>query len=100
MLVTLKRSEWQCYIDTPDGVIGTINGYFSRLLFDGTDPVEVQREMYKFCDMFKEWGFSDSECNEMVTQTINKRFKSNINRWAFLEGQLPSDTPMADAYGG
>ena len=84
-LVTLKRSQWECYIDTPDSVIATINGYFSRVLLDNTDPVEAQRSIYKFMEMYREWGFSDSECNEAATREINRVYNSNINRWAFLE---------------
>jgi len=82
--VTLKRSQWECYVDTPDSIIETINGYFTRMLDDCSEPVDAQAKMYKFLDLYKEWGFSDSECNQAATNEINKYFKSNISRWDCL----------------
>jgi hypothetical protein len=84
MKVELKRSEWECYIDTPDSVIETINSYFTYVLDQKSNAFEAQREMYKFGEMFREWGFTDSECNEVITRVINKKYKSNINRWSSI----------------
>ena len=82
--VTLKRSQWDCYVDTPDSVIATINGFFSRVLADKTDPVVAQKTIYKFMELYREWGFSDSECNQAATDEINKYYKTSIDRWAML----------------
>jgi hypothetical protein len=84
MKVELKRSEWECYIDTPDSVIETINAYFSYVLDQKPNAFEAQEEMYKFADMFKEWGFTDSECHEVITRMVNKKYKSYINRWSSI----------------
>ena len=83
--VTLKRSEWECYIDTPDNVIETINGYMSSILTFESDAIEAQRKAYEFLDLFKEWGFSDSEPSQSITDVINKRFKTTIDRWECMK---------------
>ena len=82
--VTLKRSQWDCYRDTPDGVIDTINGFFTSVLDSSLDAVTAQDRIYKFMGLYKEWGFSDSECNQVATDEINKYYKTNIDRWAML----------------
>ena len=82
--VTLKRSQWDCYVDTPDSIIATVNGYFSRVLADCTDPVQAQNRIYKFMELYREWGFSDSECNQAATDEVNKYYKTSIDRWAVL----------------
>ena len=79
--VNLKRSEWECYIDTPDSVIETINGYFGYVIANNTNPVDVQREMFRFMGMYSEWGFYDSEPLQVATNTINNSFNSNLDRW-------------------
>ena len=84
-IVELKRSEWECYTDTPDNVIATINGYFTGVLDKYFDAVEAQKEIYRFMDLFQEFGFSDSEPSQTATDLINKYYKTNINRWASLD---------------
>ena len=42
--VSISRSEWQCYIDTPDSVIDIINEEFSEILLTTTSPVYAQKE--------------------------------------------------------
>ena len=79
--VSISRSEWQCYIDTPDSVIDIINEEFSEILLTTTSPVYAQKRIYDFCAKYNEWGFSDSECNQMATDVINQYYKSDINRW-------------------
>jgi len=79
--VTLKRSEWECYIDTPDSVIETINNYFAFVLQSRDTALEAQAEIFKFMCMFSEFGFYDSEPRQIATDTINTFFKSNLSRW-------------------
>ena len=86
--VSISRSEWQCYIDTPDSVIDIINEEFSEILLTTTSPVYAQKRIYDFCAKYKEWGFSDSECNQMATDVINQYYKSDINRWQMFSVPL------------
>lgn len=81
MKLDIKRSQWECYTDTPDSVIETINAYFGYVLTTKENAFDAQEEMYKFLNMFKEWGFRDSECDQCTTETINKFYKSNLSRW-------------------
>ena len=81
MKVSLKRSQWECYTDTPDSIIETINGYFSMVLTTEETPIDAQAEIYKFLGFYKEFGFSDSECSQVATNVINNYFKSNLTRW-------------------
>ena len=83
--VTLKRSQWECYRDTPDSIIETINGFFSRILADCDTPIDAQSKIYGFLSFYKEWGFSDSECNQAATDEVNKYYKSNIDRWECMK---------------
>lgn len=79
----VKRSEWECYIDTPDSVIESINNEILEILGTTTSPVLAQKRIYRFLyDNHREWGFSDSECNETTTNIINVYYNSNIDRWA------------------
>ena len=79
--VNLKRSEWQCYLDTPDEVIEKVNKFFTYVLPKCDTPVLAQRIMYEHLDRYVQWGFLDSECCQVATDTINKHFKSDIDRW-------------------
>ena len=83
-IVNLKRSEWECYVDTPDSVIEIINDKFSQILESYTDPIYAQKSIYNFCNEYREWGFIDSECNQAATNVINQYYGSNIDRWAIL----------------
>jgi hypothetical protein len=82
--VSISRSEWECYTDTPDSVIDVINKEFSEILLTTTSPVYAQKRIYDFCAKYKEWGFIDSECNQTATDVINKYYNSSIDRWAVL----------------
>ena len=81
----LKRSQWECYIDTPDSVIETINVYISDIFKCESDPVEAQRQAYAFMDLYKEWGFSDSEPAQALTDRVNYIFRSNLDRWECMK---------------
>ena len=85
IIINLKRSMWECYVDTPDGVIETINGYFGYVIANNTNPVDVQREIFKLMGMYSEWGFYDSECLQVATDTINNCFNSNLDRWECIK---------------
>ena len=82
MTVTLKRSEWECYTDTPDSIIETINSYFSYVLSTKDNAFDAQAEIFKFMGMFNEFGFLDSECLECATRVINRYFDSYLSRWS------------------
>ena len=84
IIIELKRSQWECYIDTPDSIIDTINSYFSYVLQTKENAFDAQAEIFKFMDMFSEWGFRDSEPMQAATNAINKRYKTNLTRWAQL----------------
>ncbi len=80
-MVQLKRSEWECYIDTPDTIIETINQYFSFVIQSRNTGLEAQNEIFKFMCMFSEWGFYDSEPRQVATDLINHTYKTNLSRW-------------------
>ena len=82
--ITLKRSEWECYIDTPDDVLDKVNSFFTLLLADSDDAINTQSVMYRYLGVYSEWGFCGSECNEVVTQTINKYYGTKLDRWSCL----------------
>ena len=84
--VSIKRSEWECFIDTPDHVIELVNDAFGVILQTSRSPVYAQQRIYQFCQQeeYRVWGFSDSECNQCATDVINKYFKSDIDRWEML----------------
>ena len=37
--------------------------------------------IYRFMDLFQEFGFSDSEPSQTATDIINNYYKTNIDRW-------------------
>ena len=89
MIVTLeklevKRSEWECYIDTPDVVIETVNELVLEILNTTHHPVLAQKRIYDALFDYREYGFTDSECNQVATCIINKYYNSYIDRWAHL----------------
>ena len=43
--------------------------------------MEAQRRAYAFNELYSEWGFYDSECNQVTTNVINKYYKTNLDRW-------------------
>jgi len=90
--VNLNRSDWQCYLDTPDDVIKQVNSFFTLILPDCKTPVQAQGVMYDYLDAYVEWGFLDSECCQVVTDVINKHFNSSIHRWQFMNEMLQGGT--------
>ena len=48
-------------------------------------PIDAQSKIYGFLSFYKEWGFSDSECNQAATDEVNKYYKSNIDRWECMK---------------
>ena len=80
-IIHLKRSEWEAYVDCPDTIIETINHYFSFVLQSRDTALEAQAEIFKFMNMFSEWGFYDSEPRQVATDTINTYFGSSLSRW-------------------
>tara|TARA_B100001059_G_scaffold199876_1_gene206418 strand:+ start:222 stop:500 length:279 start_codon:yes stop_codon:yes gene_type:complete len=83
--VNLKRSQWECYTDTPDSIIETINIQLSDIFKCESDPVEAQRQSYEFMMLFKEWGFADSEPMQALTDRVNYIFRSNLDRWECMK---------------
>jgi len=80
----IKRSEWECYIDTPDVVIETVNELVLEILNTTHHPVLAQKRIYDALFDYREYGFTDSECNQVATCIINKYYNSYIDRWAHL----------------
>ena len=83
--LVIKRSEWECHIDTPDVVIEQVNKEFLEILNTTHSPVWAQKRFYEFVDGYDQYGFRDSECNRVATDVINKYYNSNITRWDFLD---------------
>ena len=81
IIINLKRSMWECYIDTPDSVIETINGYFSYVIANNKNAKDAQQEIYKLMCMYSEWGFADSEPLQNATDTINNVYNTQLTRW-------------------
>jgi hypothetical protein len=83
--LVIKRSEWECYTDTPDKVIDRVNTRLLCILNRHNNPIIAQKYAYNYLyENHREWGFSDSECNQCVTDVINVYYNSNIDRWASL----------------
>jgi len=80
----IKRSEWECYIDTPDVVIETVNELVLEILNTTHHPVLAQKRIYDALFDYREYGFIDSECSQVATCIINKYYNSYIDRWAHL----------------
>jgi len=80
----IKRSEWECYIDTPDVVIEEVNELFLEILNTTHHPVLAQKRIYDALFDYREYGFIDSECSQVATCIINKYYNSYIDRWAHL----------------
>jgi len=80
----IKRSEWECYIDTPDAVIEEVNELVLEILNTTQSPNLAQKRTYDAMFDYRKYGFMDSECNQTATDVINKYYNSNIDRWAVL----------------
>lgn len=85
--LTVSRKDWECYRSTPDFVIDEINSTFLEILQTTTSPRYAQKRFYEFaCDGgFDLYGFRDTECCIVATDIINTYYKSNIDRWAYME---------------
>ncbi len=79
--VEITRSEWECFIDCPDTIIETINHHFAFVLQSRDTALEAQAEIFKFMNMFSEFGFYDSEPRQCATDTINEFFGTSLSRW-------------------
>ena len=83
--IMVLRSEWECYVDTPDVVISEVNSFILNILNTNSDAVVSQRKIYNHLyENYNQYGFSDSECNQVVTNIVNKFYGTSIDRWASL----------------
>lgn len=74
MTVTLTKDDWQCYVHTPDWVINDINQEFDFVLASSKTAGEAQYRIFQMLDNFDMYGFRDTECNHVATDTVNKHF--------------------------
>jgi len=83
-LLSIKRSEWECYTDTPDTVVALVNTGILEILNTTHNPVWAQKRIYEFFtdNDYDQYGFN---ITKVATNVINKYYNSSINRWAFLE---------------
>ena len=85
--LTVSRKEWECYKNTPDFVIDEINSTFLEILQTTNSPRYAQKRFYDFAydSGFDLYGLRDTECCIVATDIINTYYKSNIDRWAYME---------------
>ena len=85
--LTVSRNEWECYKNTPDFVIDEINSTFLEILQTTNSPRYAQKRFYDFAydSGFDLYGLRDTECCIVATDIINTYYKSNIDRWAYME---------------
>lgn len=83
--VEVSRKEWECYVDTPDSIIKDVNSGITEILMTTHNPVMAQKRIYDFLDLYRTYGFRDSECDRAATDIINAYYKSHINRWASFQ---------------
>ena len=85
--LTVSRKEWECYRSTPDFVIDEINSTFLEILQTTNSPRYAQKRYYDFAydSGFDLYGLRDTECCIVATDIINTYYKSNIDRWAYME---------------
>jgi len=83
----VSRKEWECYRSTPDFVIDEINSTFLEILQTTNSPRYAQKRFYDFAydSGFDLYGLRDTECCIVATDIINTYYKSNIDRWAYME---------------
>ena len=77
--------EWDCYnnssFQTPLDVVEEVNSNILIILSTSHSPVWAQNRIYNFLNLYMEYGFRDSECEEVATQIINEYYNSTIDRW-------------------
>ena len=86
--INLSKDQWQCYSDTPNDVIKTVNKFFTYILFVCETPILAQKTTYAYLERYVTWGFLDSECCQVATDMINKYYNSDINRWQCMSEEL------------
>ena len=91
--IILKRSEWECFVDTPDYAIQTINRLFTDVLKKQTVALDAQVEVYEILEAYQHFGFRDSECLQVATDVINKYYGTNLDRWEAAFKKSPK-TPL------
>lgn len=82
--IVISIEEWECYSDTPQGVVDKINAEFRVVLNTNTSPSWAQKRFFSFLDTFANYGFRDSECCQVATDVINRYYCSSIDRWEHL----------------
>lgn len=77
--------EWDCYDNdlckTPLHVVEYVNQNILSILSSTHSPVWAQKRIYDFLDEYKQYGFRDSECEQVTTNIINSYYNSNISRF-------------------
>lgn len=83
-MIELTRDQWYCYLDTPQNLVEKINSTFSNILNSADSPESALRNMYVFLCSYIEYGFRDTECEQVVVDEINKHFhdEKDVDRWS------------------
>ena len=79
--IELNHKEWDCYSFTPNAIVEDVNKGVVDILMSTHNPVLAQKRVYDFLELYKFYGFRDTECEIAATEVINKYYKSNINRF-------------------
>ena len=83
-MIELTREQWDCYLHTPQNLVEKINNSFSKILENSVSPEMALRNMYVLLCSYIEYGFRDTECEQVVVDEINKYFydEDDVDRWS------------------
>lgn len=80
--IELDHKDWDCYSFTPNAIVEDVNKGVVDILKSTHNPVLAQKRVYDFLELYKFYGFRDSECENAATEVINTYYKSNIGRFS------------------
>lgn len=80
--IECSMEEWDCYsFHTPPHVVEDVNQNILSILSSTHSPVWAQKRIYDFLNQYKQYGFRDSECDQVSTDILNSYYNSNISRY-------------------
>ena len=78
-----SKKDWQCYLDTPDYIVDAVNSMTNAILMTQDKPKSALARIFIVLDMFREYGFRDTECENVATNIVNTHFSelADIHRF-------------------
>ena len=80
-ITATSKHDWHCYLDTPDYVVDAVNSMTKAILELADTPIQALQCIFEILSYFENFGFRDSDCENVAADIVNAHFKTQVHRF-------------------